>query len=196
MKRMTVSSISHQSYRESVDTRDMDPILRKSNSHASLPSPPPAVPLPPLPGSLSVAANGSAGSPATGATSSPGSRHTSKNIEATQLLEDQENRIRTIEKHLYAEKQLTQTLEEALVDLETQANKTKDEVEAWKKKCREVEEEANGLRRERGTMRNSLQAVEEERDRRIRAEQARRQLEERMEALGKKTKKKGGLNCF
>lgn len=196
MKRMTVSSISHQSYRESLDTRDMELSLRKSNSHASLPSPPPAVPLPPLPGNLSATVNGSLGSPVTNATSPPGSRHASKNIEATQLLEDQENRIRTIEKHLYAEKQLTQTLEEALVDLETQANKTKDEVEAWKKKCKEVEEEANGLRRERGTMRNSLQAVEEERDRRIRAEQARKQLEERMEALGKKTKKKGALNCF
>ena len=118
---------------------------------------------------------------------------------ATQAqLDEQEARIRTIEKHLYAEKQLTQTLEEALVDLETSANKTKAEVEAWKKKCRELEEEASSLRMQKGSMRNSLQAVEEERDRRIRAEQARRQLEERMESLGKKgTKRKGGgLNCF
>jgi len=39
--------------------------------------------------------------------------------------------------------------------------------------------------------------VEEERDRRIRAEAARRQLEERMEQLAKGRKKgKGGLNCF
>ena len=46
-------------------------------------------------------------------------------------------------------------------------------------------------------MRNSLQAVEEERDRRIRAEAARRQLEERMEQLAKGRKgKKNALNCF
>lgn len=116
----------------------------------------------------------------------------------TQKVEEQEQRIRTIEKHLFAEKQLTQTLEEALVDLETQANKTKADVEAWKKKCREVEEEATGLKRERGNMRNSLQAVEEERDRRIRAEAARKQLEDRMEQLGstKRKKKQGTLNCF
>lgn len=72
-------------------------------------------------------------------------------------------------------------------------------MDAWKRKCRELEEEASGLRRERGSMRNSLQAVEEERDRRIRAEAARRQLEERMEALAKGRKEKGkrnALNCF
>jgi len=112
---------------------------------------------------------------------------------------DQESRIHTIEKHLYAEKQLTQTLEEALVDLEQQANRQKADMDAWKRKCRELEEEASGLRRERGSMRNSLQAVEEERDRRIRAEAARRQLEERMEALAKGRKEKGkrnALNCF
>lgn len=89
------------------------------------------------------------------------------------------------------------------MDLENQANRGKAEVEAWKRKCREVEEEASGLRREKGTMRNSLQAVEEERDRRIRAENARQQLQERMEALGRqqsggggKKKGKGALNCF
>ncbi|KAB8342868.1 hypothetical protein FH972_022465 [Carpinus fangiana] len=208
-KRTTVYAGSLHSQRDSLGPQDAS--LRKSNSHQSLPSPPPAVPLPPLP-----SLNGQTPpSPVTGKgasdfSSPPGSRHTSRDLHASQQaqqqqfqqqfqqqLDDQEVKIKQMEKHLAAEKQLTSTLEEALVDLETQTNRTRQEMEAWKKKCREVEEEASGLRRERGTMRNSIQAVEEERDRRIRAEQARRQLEERMEALGKKTKKKsGGLNCF
>ena len=112
-----------------------------------------------------------------------------------QIMEEHESRIKTMEKHLYAEKQLTQTLEEALVDLENQNNRTRAEMEAWKKKCREVEEEASGLRRERGTMRNSVLAVEEERDKRIRAELVQRQLQQRMEELARK-KKKASLNCF
>ena len=114
-------------------------------------------------------------------------------------LDDAEARLKVVDKHLYSEKQLTQTLEEALVDLEAQTNKTKAEADAWKKKCRDLEEETTGLRREKGSMRNSIQAVEEERDRRIKAEEARRQLQERMEQLngkGGKGKKKGGLNCF
>ena len=56
-----------------------------------------------------------------------------------QLLEEQEARIRTIEKHLFAEKQLTATLEEALVDLETSANRTKSEMDSWRKKCTTLE---------------------------------------------------------
>ena len=43
----------------------------------------------------------------------------------------------------------------------------------------------------------SLQAVEEERKKRIDAELARARIEERMNALNvTKKKKKGGLNCF
>ncbi|KAI9728215.1 MAG: hypothetical protein M1828_004676 [Chrysothrix sp. TS-e1954] len=184
--------------------------LRKSPSHTQLPSPPPAVPLPPLPGNMNDVSN-TPRSPGPGstffpqpptsptATSFSNTAAAAKDAQSQAQIEEQDARIRMIDKQLYAEKQLTLTLEEALVDLETQANKTKAEVEAWKKKCRELEDEAGGLRAQRGSMRNSLQAVEEERDKRIRAEAARRQLEERMESLTvqkKKGRKGGGLNCF
>lgn len=158
--------------------------LRKSSSHTSLPSPPPAIPLPPIP----QMGNGNATSP-------PSSRHASKELVSAQLVEDQEARIRTIEKHLHAEKQLTATLEEALMDLETQSNKVKTDMESWKKKAWAYEDELTTLRKERNSTRMSIQAVEEERSARREAEAARAQLEERMNALSKK-KKKSGLNCF
>ena len=128
-------------------------------------------------------------------TSPTGSRHASKELVNSQLAEDQEARIRTIEKHLFAEKQLTATLEEALVDLETQANKVKVDVESWKKKAWVYEDELKSLKKERSTSRVSVQAVEEERNARKEAEAARAHLEERMVALNKK-KKKSGFNCF
>lgn len=161
--------------------------LRKSSSAATLPSPPPAIPLPPLP-NIASQTNGNNISP-------PSSRHTSKELVNSQIVEDQEGRIKTIEKHLYAEKQLTATLEEALGDLEAQSNKVKSDCEAWKKKAFQVEDEISMLRKERNSQRMSLQAVEEERSARREAEAARAQLEERMNALNKK-KKKSTLNCF
>ncbi|KAJ5177782.1 uncharacterized protein N7500_000481 [Penicillium coprophilum] len=160
--------------------------LRKSASAASLPSPPPAIPLPPLP---TIASHSNS------ASSPPNSRHASKELSNVQLVEDQEARIRTIEKHLYAEKQLTATLEEALGDLEAQSTKVKNDCEAWKKKAWSFEDELTSLRKERSSARLSLQAVEEERSARREAEAARAQLEERMLALNKK-KKKSTLNCF
>ncbi|KAL4920526.1 hypothetical protein BDW62DRAFT_176668 [Aspergillus aurantiobrunneus] len=160
--------------------------LRKSSSAASLPSPPPAIPLPPLP-TIAAATNGTS--------SPPSSRHTSKELVGSQVVEEQEARLRTIEKHLNAEKQLTATLEEALGDLEAQSNKVKSDCEAWKKKAWQLEEELGTLRKERNSQRLSLQAVEEERSARREAEAARAQLEERMAALNKK-KKKSTLNCF
>lgn len=156
--------------------------LRKSTSTASLPSPPPAIPLPPLPSIASTA-------------SPPGSRHTSRELVSPQLIEDQESRIKTIEKHLYAEKQLTATLEEALGDLEAQSNKIKNDMEGWKKKAWQYEDELTTLRKERSTTRLSLQAVEQAQSARREAEAARAQLEERMNAINKK-KKKSTLNCF
>lgn len=176
--------------------------LRKSASAASLPSPPPAIPLPPLPALPTLpsmaALNGFAAS--NGSASPPPSRHASKEIPATsshqtQLIEDQEARIRTIEKHLNAEKQLTATLEEALVDLETQSNKLRSEMDGWKKKAWSTEEELQSLRRDKKNARESIQAVEMERDKRREAEAARAQLEERMNQLSRK-KKKNTLNCF
>lgn len=133
--------------------------------------------------------------------SPPGSRHTSNDVSSSpavsQIIEEQEARIRTIEKHLFAEKQLTATLEEALVDLETSANRTKSEMENWRKKCQSLEDELVGLRKERSNSRASLQAVEEEREMRVRAERARQALEQRMAELNaNKKKKKNGLNCF
>lgn len=128
-------------------------------------------------------------------TSPTNSRHASKDLANPQLAEEQEARIRTIEKHLYAEKQLTATLEEALVDLETQGNKVKMDMEAWKKKAWSYEDEITNLRKERNSSRYSIQAVEEERNARKEAEAARAHLEERMNAINKK-KKKSALNCF
>lgn len=192
--------------------------LRKSASIASLPSPPPAIPLPPLPTlpGLQVApANANNPSP-------PQSRHASKEVQLpitpvsgtvvssnsqnvrrqSALIEEQEARLRTIEKHLHAEKQLTATLEEALVDLETQSNKLRVDAESWKKKAWSMEEELAGLKKERRSDRLSVQAVEEEVKKRREAEAARAQLEERMKMLtvgrdGKAKKRKGSsLNCF
>ena len=111
------------------------------------------------------------------------------------MVEDLESRVRTIEKHLHAEKQLTATLEEALVDLEAQSNKIRADVEAWKKKAWQAEEELQSLRKERRSERSSIQAVEEEKNKRREAEAARAHLEERMQALSRK-KKKNALNCF
>jgi len=184
------------SNRESIDPRENlqrsnsnNSNIRTSTSHNSLPSPPPAIPLPPLPGSPPPQANGP---------SPPTSRHQSKDIAQAQLVEDQEARIRTIEKHLFAEKQLTATLEDALTDLEASSTKTKADIEGWKKKCAGLEEELNIMRKERSMARHSLQAVEEERNARLRVEAERAHLEARMAALNNsnKKKKKSALNCF
>ena len=174
--------------------------LRKSASAASLPSPPPAIPLPPLPSLPSISVNQSGPVPP-GTVSPTQSRHGSKELNSSavkdhsQLVEDLESRVRTIEKHLHAEKQLTATLEEALVDLEAQSNKIRGDVEAWKKKAWQAEEELQSLRKEKRSERSSIQAVEEEKNKRREAEAARAHLEERMQALSRK-KKKNALNCF
>ncbi|KAL3421460.1 kinesin family protein [Phlyctema vagabunda] len=176
--------------------------LHKSASVASLPSPPPAIPLPPLPGSI-----GASISPVGNAASIPvpptptGNRPTSKDLALAQIQEDQEARIRTIEKHLFAEKQLTSTLEEALTDLERQSNKVKADCDAWRRRAGDLETELkeakeqakNGVAEKEN--RWSLLQVEEERKKRRDAEMARAHLEERMNAISKK-KKKGSLNCF
>ena len=108
-----------------------------------------------------------------------------------------EARIKNTDRHLFAEKQLTAQLEEALVDLESHGNKVKVEMDAWKKKAWAYQEELEQLKRERGRMRDSVQAVEEERTARKEAERARERLEERMRGMeGKKKKKGGGFNCF
>lgn len=172
--------------------------LRKSASAASLPSPPPAIPLPPLPSLPSISVNSSSPVPQV---SPPQSRHASKELNSgavkdhSQMVEDLENRVRTIEKHLHAEKQLTASLEEALVDLETQSNKIRAERENWKKKAWQADEELQSLKKEKKSERWSVQAVEEEKNKRREAEAARAQLEERMQALSRK-KKRNALNCF
>lgn len=168
-------------------TNSMNSNLRKSASVASLPSPPPAIPLPPLPGGSS---GGAAGQP-----TSPTGRPGSKDIAISQIQEDQEARIRTIEKHLHAEKQLTQTLEEALTDLEHQQNKIKADCDAWRRRCTDLETELKEIKDKPQDNRWSLHQVEEERKKRRDAEIARAHLEERMNAISKK-KKKGSLNCF
>lgn len=163
--------------------------IRKTASVTSLPSPPPAIPLPPLPGGMSANNSGTT-SP------TPGMRPGSKDITMQQIHEDQEARIRTIEKHLSAEKQLTSTLEEALTDLERQSNKVKADCEAWRRRCGDLEAELKEMKNKpEQDQRWSLHQVEEERKKREAAERARAHLEERMNAINKK-KKKGSLNCF
>jgi kinesin family protein 4/21/27 len=100
---------------------------------------------------------------------------------------------------LFAEKQLTATLEDALTDLEASSTKTKADVDVWRKKCTSLEEELEVMRKERSMARHSLQQVEDERNARLRVEAERAHLEARMAALNnsnKKNKKKGTLNCF
>lgn len=167
-----------------IQRSDSNSTIRHSASHGSLPSPPPAIPLPPLP------------------MSPTGTRPMSRdNLTITQITEDQEARIRTIEKHLYAERQLTQTLEEALSDLEKQSKKVKSDCDSWKKRAQELEGEVRELKDRPAAeaaqdQRWSMLAVEEERKKRQAAEAARMQLEERMNAISKNKKKKGSLNCF
>ena len=176
--------------------------LRKSASVASLPSPPPAIPLPPLPGSMgaAVSPNNAASIPVP-PTPTLSNRPTSNDLAISQIQEDQEARIRTIEKHLFAEKQLTTTLEEALTDLERQSNKVKADCDAWRRRAADLElelkeaKEREANRSEEKENRWSMLQVEEERKKRRDAEIARAHLEERMNAISKK-KKKGSLNCF
>ncbi|KAK8039309.1 kinesin motor domain-containing protein [Apiospora rasikravindrae] len=166
--------------------------VRKTSSHTSLPSPPPAIPLPPLPGIGGTTSPTSAGAPG-------GGRPQSNDIANLQIREDQEARIRSIERHLNAEKQLTSTLEEALTDLEKQSNKVKTDCEAWRKRAVELENEVKQLKekpQQDSRWRDSLHQVEEERKKRQDAERARAHLEERMNAINNKKKKKGSLNCF
>ncbi|KAH8684789.1 putative chromosome-associated kinesin KIF4B [Tricladium varicosporioides] len=177
--------------------------LRKSASVASLPSPPPAIPLPPLPGSIgsSMSPTGTAAAIPVPPTPTQGNRPSSKDLAISQIQEDQEARIRTIEKHLHAEKQLTTTLEEALTDLERQSNKVKADCDAWRRRASELElelKEANEKAKNGDSEKEnrwSMLQVEEERKKRRDAEIARAHLEERMNAISKK-KKKGSLNCF
>jgi hypothetical protein len=167
--------------------------LRKSTSASILPSPPPAIPLPPLPGGSATSPGGPNGPvPAT----PTGGRPNSKDHTLIQIHEDQEARIRTIEKHLFAEKQLTSTLEEALTDLERQSNKVKADCDAWRRRAGDLETEVKELK-ERPEQENrwSIHQVEEERKKRQDAEKARAHLEERMNQINKK-KKKSTLNCF
>ena len=163
--------------------------LRKSTSVTNLPSPPPAIPLPPLPTSVTSPTSSSFPAP-------PSTSNADLLASHTIALEEKDSHIRQMEKHLFAEKQLTATLEEALVDLETQGNKVKLDMESWKKRCWGYEDELKELRKERNGARFSVQAVEEERDKRREAERAREKLEERMKAVEKKKKKAGGFNCF
>jgi len=174
--------------------------LRKSASVTSLPSPPPAIPLPPLPAGAQTPTQSTLPTSPTGL--APGQHASQQQTDAllathAQAAAEQETHIKQLSKHLFAEKQLTATLEEALVDLENQGKKTKADMEAYKKKCWGLEDEVGSLRKERKSERFSVQAVEEEKGKRLEAERAREKLEERMRAVEvKKRKKGGGFNCF
>lgn len=85
-----------------------------------------------------------------------------------------------------------------MTDLEASSTKVKNEMDTWKKKCAGLEEELNVMKQEQSKNRYSLQAVEEERNARMRVEAERAHLEARMAALNQasKKKKKSALNCF
>ena len=173
--------------------------VRKSASVTSLPSPPPAIPLPPLPaGAVTSPTSGTFPASATGPPPGPQPPHPElQQLQST--LADKDSHIKQMEKHLFAEKQLTATLEEALVDLENQGKKTKQDMETYKKKCWSLEDQVGEMKREGKRVRDSMQAVEEEQRKRVEAERAREKLEERMRVLDQgngKRKKKGGFNCF
>ncbi|RPB09157.1 kinesin-domain-containing protein [Morchella conica CCBAS932] len=159
--------------------------LRKSTSTTSLPSPPPAIPLPPLPSNAAPPPSG-AQSPTTA------SRRPSKDY-AISHMEDQEARIKTLEKQLQAEKALTSTLEEALTDCEKTMKRLTTDRDSLQVKASQVQQELERTKNESQTSRYSMQAVEEERLARQKAEQAREQLEQRMQAL---SKKKRSFACF
>jgi thiamine pyrophosphate-dependent acetolactate synthase large subunit-like protein len=149
----------------------------------------------------SISPNNAANIPVPPTPTLQSNRPSSKDLAISQIQEDQEARIRTIEKHLSAEKQLTTTLEEALTDLERQSNKVKADCDAWRRRAADLEAELREAKdREKNSSsekenRWSMQQVEEERKKRRDAEIARAHLEERMNAISKK-KKKGSLNCF
>lgn len=167
-------------------TNSINSQIRKTASVTSLPSPPPAIPLPPLPGPASPTQNSPNGRP-------------QSDLALAQIREDQEARIKSIDKALFAERQLTQTLEDALTNLERQSNKVKADCDAWRKRAQELEGEVKDLKDKAPKderWRDSLHQIEEERKKRQDAERARSHLEERMNAINQKKKKKGSLNCF
>lgn len=99
---------------------------------------------------------------------------------------------------MFAEKQLTATLEEALTDLESSSTKMKGEMEAWRRKCSGLEEELGLMKKQRESSRHSVQQLEEERDKRKQLEAQQARLEARLTALANTSakKKKNALNCF
>lgn len=181
---------------ESLQLQNADPAsshLRKTTSVSSLPSPPPAIPLPPIPRNSTSPPN----VPGNPASPPPTGRPASKNL--AQLKDDQTAQIEAMSRNLDAERQLTMTLEEALTDLEEQQKKMKADLDAWRRRASDLEAENKELKQKppQQDPRWSLQAVEEERKKRRDAELAREQLEHRMNALSKQQKKKkGSLNCF
>lgn len=192
--RMTLADVKQARVEEAEGLKrngSLNSQVRKTASVTSLPSPPPAIPLPPLP---------AGSSPTTGVPSTPtGTRRGSNDLAFSQIREDQEARIGTIDKALKAERQLTSTLEEALTDLERQSNKVKADCDAWRKRALELETEVKELKekpQQDNRWRDSLQQIEEERKKREAAERAHTHLEERMKAINSKKKKKGSLNCF
>ncbi|KAL1893898.1 hypothetical protein Cpir12675_003874 [Ceratocystis pirilliformis] len=168
--------------------------VRRSNSNSSSihngvsPSPPPAIPLPPIPSSGAPSVSGEQPANTTG------------NSSLAQTHNEQETKIKTLQKHLAAERQMTATLEEALGDLEDQSKKMRTDADSWRKRATELETEIKELKeRQQQTqaMDNRWSVhVEEERKKRQEAEAARARLEERMNAISSGKKKKGSLNCF
>jgi len=176
---LELQSMGSRAQRSNSTSSNNNGSIRKSTSSA-LPSPPPAIPLPPLPST----------SPPPGAGPV---RRPSKDYVSTHF-EDHEARIKTLEKQLQAEKALTATLEEALTDCETTMKRLTSDRDSFQLKASQVQQELEKTKNESASSRYSMQAVEEERMARQKAEQARAALEERMQALNKK--KTRSFACF
>lgn len=144
-------------------------MARKSAPSISLPSPPPNAPLPPLPSTgLNSRGSPTMTSPLSSAIAgmSTHSRRPSRDLSLERAdhkskVEDFENRIRVVERNLYAEKSLVTTLEEALEELERSSKRSEADRDHWKKQVWSLEEENNQLKaRERDrTVRESQQST-------------------------------------
>ncbi|OLL25546.1 Kinesin-like protein kif7 [Neolecta irregularis DAH-3] len=170
-------------------------------------SPPPSMPLPPLPSS----APGTSSAPPTPPPIQSGRRPSNagyfgsqsptpppasaSDIHTSRQLEEQEHKIVDLKKQLSAEKQLTRTLESALEEAERGMKQLKNhgkdlgvEKNRLQDQLSEMNRELENARTEAAKSRHSMQMFEQEKIQRAKAEAAKTALEERMNELAKQKK--------
>jgi len=116
-------------------------------------------------------------------------------------LEEKDVKIANLEKQFQSERQLVQTLEEALSDteksmkqLKKQTNSLAAEKEMLHTKMLDVSHQLEIAKKEAAKSRDSIQQLDEARAQRAKAEAARRQLEDRMEEIAHRRRSK--FSCF